>query len=139
MADTSSRTPSAAHGRPASGWLTFAGLVALVLGGFNVIDGLVALFQPEYYLVTEDKVLLFDFTAWGWIWLIIGILQLAVGAGIITGQTWARAVGVAMAILAALGQLVFFKAYPLWSVMVIGLCVLLMYALTHPSRHSTAA
>ncbi|MBW8481881.1 DUF7144 family membrane protein [Actinomadura parmotrematis] len=130
---------TAAHGRPTSGWLTFAGLVAVVLGGFNVIDGLVALLKPTYYLVTEERVLLFNFTAWGWIWLIVGIVQLAVGAGILAGQTWARAAGIGLAVLAAFGHLVFLTAYPVWSVMAIALCVLLMYALTRPAHDSVAA
>jgi hypothetical protein len=116
-----------------SGWLTFAGIVAFVVGMFNVIDGLVALLRNDYYLVTSQDILVFNFAAWGWIWLIIGIVQIIVGAGIITGRMWARAAGVGMAVLAAVGQLAFLRAFPVWSVIVIALCVLLVYALTpHP-------
>lgn len=120
-----------------SGWLSFAGIVSIVLGIFNVIDGLVALFRSDYYLATENDLLVFNFTAWGIIWLLVGITQIVVGAAIIAGKTWARAVGVAMAILAAIGQLTFLRAFPVWSVIVIAMCVLLVYALTAPAAGAT--
>jgi hypothetical protein len=127
---TTSRIPITA------GWLSFAGIVAFVVGIFNVIDGLVALFRSDYYLVTAQDILVFNFTAWGWIWLLVGLVQLIVGAGIIAGQLWARVAGVAMAVLAAIGQLAFLRAFPMWSVIVIALCVVLVYALTaHPRTH----
>jgi hypothetical protein len=116
-----------------TGWSSFAGIVAVVVGVFNVIDGLVALFRNDYYLVTSQDILVFDFTAWGWIWLLIGLVQIVVGAGIIAGHSWARAAGIAMAVLAAIGQLAFLRAFPVWSVLVIAMCVLVVYALTaHP-------
>ncbi|MFG2085506.1 hypothetical protein [Spirillospora sp. NPDC048824] len=115
-----------------SGWLTFAGTLALVVGAFNVIAGLVALFNDDYYLVGENQILVFDFTAWGWIWLMLGIVQIAVGAGVVAGQMWARAAGVLLAVLAAIGHLAFLQAFPMWSVLTIALCVLLIYALTAP-------
>jgi hypothetical protein len=117
-----------------TGWLAFAGIVAFVVGIFNVIDGLVALLRNDYYLVTSQDILVFDFTAWGWIWVILGVLQIAVGAGIIAGHLWARITGVAMAVLAAIGQLAFLRAFPVWSVLVIALCVVLVYALTARPR-----
>ena len=126
---TASRIPQT------TGWLSFAGIVAFVVGIFNVIDGLVALFRNDYYLVTSQDILVFDFAAWGWIWLFLGLAQIAVGVGILAGRSWARAAGVAMAVLAAVGQLAFLRAFPVWSVLVIGMCVLLVYALTaHPRQ-----
>src|SRR5512139_1908278 len=122
-----------------SGWLTFAGILAIVVGVFNAIDGLVALVKEEYYIVAENRILVFNFTAWGWFFLILGIIQVAVGIGIFAGQTWARVTGVILAILAAIGQLIFLQAFPIWSVLVIALCVLVIYALTAPPPHSTAA
>jgi hypothetical protein len=121
---TASRIPSTA------GWLSFAGVVAFVVGVFNVMDGLVALFKNDYYLVTSQDILVFDFATWGWIWLILGLAQIAIGAGILAGRSWARAAGVAMAVLVAIGQLAFLRAFPVWSVLVIAMCVLLVYALT---------
>lgn len=120
-----------------SGWLAFAGTLALVVGAFNIIDGLVGLFRDDYYLVGQNQILVFDYTAWGWIWLILGIVQIAVGAGILAGRMWARAVGVFFAVVAAIGHLAFLRAFPLWSVLTIALCVLLIYALTSPPKGAT--
>jgi vacuolar-type H+-ATPase subunit I/STV1 len=117
-----------------TGWLSFAGIVAFVVGVFNVIDGLVALFRNDYYLVTSQDILVFGFTAWGWIWIILGLAQIAIGAGLLAGQPWARTAGVAMAVLVAIGQLAFLRAFPVWSVLVIAMCVLLVYALTANPR-----
>ncbi|MFA1538960.1 DUF7144 family membrane protein [Actinomadura monticuli] len=120
-----------------SGWLTFAGTLTLVIGAFNIIDGLVALLRDDYFLVGENRILVFDYTAWGWIWLFLGIAQVAVGAGIVAGKMWARAVGVFFAVVAAIGHLAFLQAFPIWSVLTIALCVLLIYALTAPPRGAT--
>ncbi|MEU5989803.1 hypothetical protein ABZ806_12590 [Spirillospora sp. NPDC047418] len=121
------------RGRPrTSGWLAFAGTLAMVIGAFNVIDGLVGLFRDSYYLVGQNQILVFDYTTWGWIWLIMGIVQIAVGAAILSGKMWARATGVFFAVVAAIGHLAFLLAFPLWSVLTIALCVLLIYALTAP-------
>ncbi|CNE67134.1 Uncharacterised protein [Mycobacterium tuberculosis] len=127
------------RGRPrTSGWLAFAGTLALVIGAFNVIDGLVGLFRDSYYLVGQNQILVFDYTTWGWIWLILGAVQIAVGAAILSGKMWARATGVFFAVVAAIGHLAFLLAFPLWSVLTIALCVLLIYALTAPPAGAKA-
>ncbi|MEU8302608.1 hypothetical protein AB0C84_03530 [Actinomadura sp. NPDC048955] len=115
-----------------SGWLTFAGVLSIVVGAFNVIDGVVALFKDGYYVVNSNQILVFNFTAWGWYWLVLGALQIVVGVGILTGKMWARVIGVAFAFLAAIGHLAFLAAFPIWSVLTIALCILLMYALIAP-------
>jgi hypothetical protein len=129
----------ASHGPPRgeaapvrSGWLTFAGVIALTVGAFNLIDGIVALLEEEYFLVDANRILVFGFGFWGWFWVVVGVVQIAVGVGVLAGRTWARVAGVVFAMLAAIGQLAFLAAFPVWSALVIGLCVLLMFALTAP-------
>ena len=122
------------HGRtrPASlwvGWLYFGGMMMIMLGVFNVIEGLVALFNDEYYVATPQGLLVFDITAWGWIHLIIGIVAIAVGIGVFTGATWARICGVILCGINALVQLVFLSAYPIWAVLIITLDILVIWAL----------
>lgn len=122
-----------------SGWLSFAGLIAIIVGLFNLIDGLVALLRQDYYLVTDRDIMVFNYTAWGWIWLIMGAVQIAVGAGILAGRMWARAAGIILAVLAAIGHVAFLRAFPIWSLITIGLCVLLVYALTAPAKGARGA
>jgi hypothetical protein len=124
--------------RDMSGWLSFAGILAIMIGLFNAVDGLIALFQKHYFAITSTKQLvMFNLTGWGWFFLILGLIQIGVGFGILAGKTWARGVGIALAGLAALLQLMFFQAAPLWSAIVIALCVLVIYGLIVPPKGAT--
>lgn len=112
-----------------SGWILFAGLLMLLIGAFNVLQGLAAILSESYYVVTEDELLVFDFTAWGWITLVWGIALVAGGVGLVTGREWARWTGIAIVGLNAVAQAAFLAAFPFWSVLVIALCVLVLFAL----------
>jgi hypothetical protein len=111
------------------GWVVFGAMMMLMVGSFQAIVGLTALFQSEYYVVSESGLLLnVDFTAWGWTHLILGAVAVAAGAGLLAGQMWARVVGIAMALVSAVVNLAFIAAYPLWSMLIIALDVLVIYA-----------
>ncbi|MGE5826790.1 MAG: hypothetical protein ACM30G_00290 [Micromonosporaceae bacterium] len=120
-----------------SGWLSFAGILAIMLGIFNIIDGLITLFNDKYAVLTQGQVLLFDLTGWGWFLLILGVIQLIVGGGVLFGQSWARWTGVVIAGLVALLHLVLIVWAPFWSLVTISLCVLVIYALVVPPRTAT--
>ncbi len=111
------------------GWLYFGGSMMVLLGTFNIIEGLVALFNDQYYVATQQGLLVFDITAWGWVHLIIGVAAVVVGVGVFTGAMWARVTGVILCGLNAIAQLAFLSAYPLWAVIVIALDVLVIWAL----------
>jgi hypothetical protein len=110
------------------GWIWFAGIMMIVMGSFNAIEGLVALFRGEYYVVTEQQVLVFDITTWGWITLLIGILVALAGAALLSGAAWARVITVVLAVVNAIAQLAFVSIHPLWSTIVIALCVTVIWA-----------
>jgi hypothetical protein len=112
-----------------SGWILFAGIMMLLIGAYNLLQGLAAIFSDDYYLVGEDDLLVFDFTAWGWIMLIWGVVLCLVGFGLVTGKAWSRWAGIAVAGLNAVAQAAFLSAFPLWSILVVGLCVLVIFAL----------
>lgn len=114
---------------PGSGWIMFASVMMLLAGMFGVIDGIAALVADEIYVVTEDGIFLFDFTVWGLIHLTVGILAMFAGLSLLTGEAWARFTGVVLAMASALSQLAFISALPLWSVVIIGIDVLVIYAL----------
>lgn len=112
------------------GWVYFAGAMLLVIGGLQVIAGLAALFRDNFYVVTSTHLIAFNYTTWGWIALIMGILLLAAGAGVWAGRTWARVVAVILAVLAFINNLAFLNAYPLWSIIGAIVSGLVIYALT---------
>jgi hypothetical protein len=111
-------------------WVIFAGIMLILVGAFQAIDGLVALFKDEYYVVRPDGLVVnVDYTAWGWVHLLLGLLLIAAGAAIFSGRAWGRAIGVLAAVLSAVVNFAFIPAYPLWSVLIITVDVLVIYAL----------
>ncbi|MEV4701737.1 DUF7144 family membrane protein [Actinoplanes sp. NPDC049316] len=117
------------------GFIYFAGTMAMMLGGFQVIEGLVAIFRDEYYVVTRNGLLVtMDYTAWGWTHLIIGLIAIATGIGLFMGQMWARVLGIVIAAVSALANMAFLPAYPVWCAIVIAMDVLVIYALTVHGR-----
>lgn len=122
-----------------TGWVVFAGIMLIMLGLFQAVEGLVALINPGFYLVTrEGLVLNIDYNAWGWTHLILGIIAVATGFGLLAGQMIARIVGVAIAVLSALLNLVFISAYPVWSTIVIAIDVIVIYAIVVHGRELKA-
>ncbi|HEX6247115.1 MAG TPA: hypothetical protein VFZ64_04540 [Nocardioidaceae bacterium] len=112
------------------GWVLFGAMMMIMLGSFQAILGLTALFKDSYYVVAPSGLLVdVDYTAWGWTHLALGALAIAAGVGLLAGQMWARVVGIAMALVSAMVNLAFIAAYPLWSTVVIALDVLVIYAI----------
>jgi hypothetical protein len=112
------------------GWLAFAGVMALMVGSFQVIQGLVALFDDGFYAVTPDGLIVnVNYNAWGWAHLIIGALLILTGIGLMTGNMAARILGVTLAGLSALVNVAFLAAYPVWSVIIVTLDVIVIYAI----------
>ena len=121
-------------GSSLSGWavggITFAVVMMLMIGVFQIINGLVAIIDDDFYLRTENYTFNIDTSAWGWIHLLIGILLLLAGYGLYTGATWGAAVAIVMAVLAAVENFFFIPYYPFWSILVIALCVWVIWSLT---------
>jgi hypothetical protein len=111
------------------GWAYFAGFMMMVLGGLQIINGLTGIFRDQYYLVTENHLVVFDYRAWGWVNLILGIIVLVAGYELFRGALWARVVAVALAAVSILANMAFMDAYPLWSIMIIVLDILVVYAI----------
>ena len=133
-------TPSTSSVQPtrATAWvggIVFAAMMMVMIGSFHVVEGLVALFKDEFYLVgPEGLVVNVDYTTWGWVHLIAGIVVALAGGGLLTGRLWARAVGVYVAMVSALFNVAFLAAYPVWSVMMIVVDILVIWAITVHGR-----
>ena len=115
-----------------AGWIGFAAIVMLILGGIDFIQGLIAVFDDKYYVVTSSGFLVFDLTAWGWIMMIWGVLLVLAGLALAAGQGWARWFTIVVVGLNFFAQLGFLgnSQYPLWALTALALNVVVLYALT---------
>jgi hypothetical protein len=112
------------------GWVIFAAIAMVLAGIFDIIWGIVALARDEVFLSgPRGNVINLDYTTWGWINLIFGVVVLIVGMGLFTGSIVARIAAIGIAVLQAVLNLLIIGAYPLWSVIVITLDVLVIYAI----------
>jgi hypothetical protein len=118
----------------AAGFSVFAAIMMMMLGMYQVIAGLVALVNDEFFLIGEEWVFKFDTTTWGWIHLLIGVVVAAAGAGVLTGAVWARTVGVVVALLSGLAAFAWLPWYPIWALVLIALDVFVIWALTAHGR-----
>ena len=110
------------------GWITFASLMLGFAGTLTLIDGIVALAKSKFYV--GDAVYVFgDVRTWGWILLIVGVLELLAAFAVFGGGGMARWFGIGMAALNGVAQLMFMPAYPWWAMAVFAIDVLIIYAL----------
>jgi hypothetical protein len=126
---------------PVSGWavagITFAASIMLLIGIFQVIAGLAAIFDDQFFVVTQNYVFDLDVTAWGWVHLLIGVLLLFAAWGLFSGATWAGVTAIFLALLSAVANFFFIPYYPFWSLLLIGLAVWVIWALTRPGAIRT--
>lgn len=112
-----------------TGWVFFAGIMMMLSGFFQIIAGLTGLLKHTWYVVTASHLLVFNYTAWGWIDLVIGAIVLLAGVSILNGAFWARFVAIIIASLSTIAALASVNAYPVWSIVIITINVLVIYAI----------
>ena len=117
---------------PMRGWILFASIMLLAVGTLAFFEGLIAVIRKHYFVVSSNQVIVFDMTTWGWITLVWGAALVLVGFALWGGASWARWVAIVLAslnILEALGWLGS-TAYPLWTLVIVGINIIVLYALT---------
>jgi hypothetical protein len=112
----------------AVGFILFAAIMMIMAGVFQAIQGLVGIFENEFYVQTRNYLLKFDATTWGWIHLIFGLLVAFAGWGLLSGRTWARTVAITVAVLSAIANFAFIPYYPFWSLLIITLDIFVIWA-----------
>jgi hypothetical protein len=132
MSQYDARTDAPAVSGWAVGGLTFAGVMMVLIGSFQIIAGLVAIIDDGFYLVTQNYTFDIDTTAWGWIHLLLGILILLSGFYLFAGRAWAAVTAVVLAVLSAIANFFFIPYYPFWSLLMIALAVWVIWSLTRP-------
>lgn len=112
-----------------TGWIFFGGFMMMLLGIFQIVAGLTALLNDKWLVAGENNLLVLDFTTWGWIHLIIGIVVLLAGYSVMQGAFWARVMGVIFASLAIVANMAYVNAYPIWSLLMIVFAIFVIYAI----------
>jgi hypothetical protein len=112
------------------GFTTFAAIMMVLIGGFGILQGLAAIIKDNFFVVSPEYVYRLDANAWGWINLVIGAMVLLAGLFLFSDAGWARFVGVVAAVVAAIDNFMWLPYYPLWSIISIALCVIVIFALT---------
>ncbi|WP_030674443.1 DUF7144 family membrane protein [Streptomyces cellulosae] len=122
----------------ARGLLAFAGVMMVVGGVLNVLQGITAIANDEVFVATPKYAYQFDLTSWGWIHLVLGVLVTVAGLALFTGATWARVVGVVLASLLIVANFMYLPYYPVWSVVLVALHAFVIWALCVAPRRSDA-
>ncbi len=117
-----------------SGWIGFAGIVIIIVGAMDVLQGLMAIFEDEYVVATQKGLAILDVTAWGWATLVWGAILILAALGLLGGAGWARWLAIIGVAVNAVQQVAFLanypQAYPLWNILIVALNIVVLYALT---------
>ncbi|MEU9026675.1 hypothetical protein AB0D46_03885 [Streptomyces sp. NPDC048383] len=126
-----------------SAWATsgtmFAGVLLLIEGVLGVIKGISGIARDDVYSQVGDYTFKFDVTAWGWIHLILGLVLVVVGAGLLKGALWARAVGVVLAAISIVLNFMWLPYTPIWAVISIAISCFIIWALCTDGGRSRAS
>jgi hypothetical protein len=124
-----------------SGWalggVVFAACVLTLIGAFQVIAGLAAIIDDEFFVVARNYTFDVDTTAWGWIHLLLGVLLIVTGFGLFGRAAWAAVAAIFFASLSAIANFFFIPYYPGWAILIIALDVWVIWSLTRPGAIET--
>jgi hypothetical protein len=115
-----------------AGWVAFAGLLMMIIGGLDFLQGMVAVIREEYFVLTAQGALVVDVSQWGWIMMIWGIVLALIGYGLVSGASWARwvaIVGLTANFIAQLGFTGGIGQVSLWGLTVVALNIIVLWAL----------
>ena len=113
-----------------AGVVVFAGALLMMIGLVNVFQAFVAWFADDRLAAKPEHFVVVNTTAWGWVLLISGLLLMAVGGGLLAATGWSRIAAIVVVCLHAVSQVASFGAYPVWSLLMIALDVIVLWALT---------
>lgn len=122
-----------------AGFAIFAGFLMILSGTFQIIQGLAAAFNGDFYVVAPNYIYSFDVTTWGWIHVIIGIIIALAGVAIFSGSAWGRTIGIILALISATANFFYIPYYPIWSIIIITLDIVIIWALAGYSPEEAGA
>lgn len=132
------RTAARAEETTGGGWVAFAGIMLAIVGTLNVVYGIGAIDDAHVY-VGETEYVFGDLNTWGWFLAIIGAIQFVAAFGVWNRAGWARWVGVGSAGGNAILQLLFLPAFPLLSLALLAIDILVIYGLVQYGQRAATA
>ncbi|MET9731216.1 hypothetical protein ABZZ79_11300 [Streptomyces sp. NPDC006458] len=129
MATTASPHRSESSSAAAGGLVIFAAVMLFISGVLGIFRGIMAIADDDVFVSTPNYVFKFDLTSWGWIHLILGVVAVLVSIGLFSAAVWARVIGVGIAGLLLIVSFLSIPYYPLWSITLIALYALVIWAL----------
>jgi hypothetical protein len=121
----------------AVGFTVFAGVMMIMMGMLHALWGLAAIIEDEFFVATRNYLYDVDVTGWGWVHLIAGAIVILAGFWVFTGAVWARTIGVILAVLSAIANFLTIPYYPVWSLVIIAVDIVVIWALTVRGRDIT--
>lgn len=118
----------------AMGTLIFAGSIMIMVGVFQLFQGLAAIVANAYYVISPNYAYRADVTTWGWVHLLLGALVVAAGGYLFVGKLWARIIAIGLAMVSAWVNFLYLPYYPFWSILIIALDVLVIWAVAAHGR-----
>jgi hypothetical protein len=109
-----------------SGWVTFAGVMLFMVGVLNIIYGIAAIGDSSFF-VQDQKYILSNLNTWGWVTLVIGVLELGAAFSLWSGNLYGRVIAIFAASLGAIAALLSIPAYPFWSLAVFALNIIIIH------------
>jgi hypothetical protein len=116
------------------GFTLFAAVMMLISGGFQMLQGIVAVFDDEFYVVGRNYTFDVDVSTWGWIHMVGGGIVMLAGGCLLWGAKWAKAVAIVVAVLSALINFTYIPYYPVWSLLIIALDIAVIWAVASTWR-----
>ena len=118
-----------------TGWWVFAGILLLIAGTLNVIWGIGAISDAKFF-IADQKYIISSLHTWGWVTLILGVVELIAAFSLFSGGGFGRWVGIFAAALMAISALLSIPAYPFWSLCIFALSIIIIYELAKaPERY----
>jgi len=112
------------------GRAAFAAILLLIAGTLNLIYGIAAISDAHFFTDAGNHYVFSGLNTWGWITVLLGVIELTGGFSLLSGNTYGRVIGIVAASLGAIGSLLAVAgSYPFWSLGIFALCVIVLHGL----------
>jgi hypothetical protein len=114
----------------AAGISVLAAIMLFIVAVASILEGISAIAEDEFYVAGISYVYEFDATTWGWVHVALGAIAVVCSIGLMSGAAWARYAAVGIAALVIIANFLSLPYYPAWSIVIIAISVVVIWAVT---------